>query len=116
MARVGPENCSSPQPHRRGERMSENAMDDDITSIYELLDAIEAVIKAADPAKREALTRTIDAYAESFPEDFFWATGSQAPMLLHHLLNTIDSACRPEAQSKPRPAIRLVDRKPEGNV
>ena len=45
-----------------------------------------------------------------------WATGSQAPMLLHYLLNTIDSACRPEAQSKPRPAIRLVDRKPEGNV
>ena len=29
-------------------------MDDAITSIYELLDAIEAVIKAADPAKREA--------------------------------------------------------------
>jgi hypothetical protein len=72
--------------------------------------AIEAVIKAADPAKREALSRTIDAYAEDFPEDFFWATGSQAPMLLH------DSACRPEAQSKPRPAIRLVDRKPEGNA
>jgi len=96
--------------------MSENAVDDDITTIYELLDAIEAVIKAADPAKREALTRTIDAYAESFPEDFFWATGSQAPMLLHHLLNTIDSACRPEAQSKPRPVIRLVDRKSEGSV
>ena len=51
-------------------------MDDDITSIYQLLDAIEAVIKAADPAKREALTRTIDSYAEDFPEDFFWATGS----------------------------------------
>jgi hypothetical protein len=82
-------------------------MDDDITSIYQLLDAIEAVIKAADPAKREALARTIDAYAEDFPEDFFWATGSQAPMLLHHLFNTIDSACRPEAQSKPRPAIRF---------
>ena len=72
----------------------EDTMNDDITSIYQLLDAIEAVIKAADPAKREALTRTIDAYAEDFPEDFFWATGSQAPMLLHHLLNTIDSACR----------------------
>ena len=56
-------------------------MDDDITSIYQLLDAIEAVIKAADPAKREALARTIEAYAEDFPEDFFWATGSQAPML-----------------------------------
>jgi hypothetical protein len=108
-----------PRPRRMTcpiEPRSENAIDDDITSIYQLLDAIEAVIKAADPAKREALTRTIDVYAEDFPEDFFWATGSQAPMLLHHLLNTIDSACRPEAQSKPRPAIRLVDRKPEGNV
>ena len=36
---------------------------DDITGIYELLDAIEAVIKAADPGKREALARTIDSYA-----------------------------------------------------
>jgi hypothetical protein len=43
-------------------------MDDAITSIYELLDAIEAIIKATDPAKRESLTRTIDAYAEDFPE------------------------------------------------
>jgi hypothetical protein len=42
-------------------------MVDDITSIYQLLDAIEAVIKAADPAKRAALARTIDAYAEDFP-------------------------------------------------
>ena len=33
----------------------------------ELLDAIEAVIKAADLGKREALARTIDAYAEDFP-------------------------------------------------
>ena len=90
-------------------------MDDDITSIYQLLDAIEAVIKAADPAKREALTRTIDAYAEDFPEDFFWATGSQAPMLLHHLFNTIDSACRPEAQSKPRPGWLIASRKATPN-
>ena len=51
-------------------REVENAKDDAITSIYELLDAIEAVIKAADLTKREALTRTIDAYAhrrESIP-------------------------------------------------
>jgi hypothetical protein len=32
------------------------------------------------------------------------------------MLNTIDAACRPDAQSKPRAAIRLVDRKPEGNA
>ncbi len=96
--------------------MSKVVSDDKITGMYELLDAIEAVIKAADPAKREALAQTIDAYSESFPEDFFWAVGAQAPTLLNHMLNAIDSACRPDTQSKPRPAIRLVDRKPEGSA
>jgi len=91
-------------------------MEGKMTGIWELLDAIAAVIAAADPAKREALAHTIDAYEEDFPDDFFWAIGSQAPMLLWHLFTTIDSACRPEAQSKPRPVIRLVDRKPEGNA
>jgi hypothetical protein len=89
---------------------------DDPVGMYELLDAIEAVIKAADPAKREALAQTIDGFAEDFPDDFFWATGYQAPSLLFHIMITIDAACRPEAQSKPRAAIRLVDRKPEGNA
>jgi hypothetical protein len=87
-----------------------------ITGMYELLDAIEAVVKAADPAKRDTLAQTIDAYSEDFPEDFFWAVGGQAPSLLGHLLQTIDSACRPDQQSKPRGVIRLVDRKPEGNA
>jgi hypothetical protein len=89
-------------------------MDDQLTGDYELLEAIEAVIKAADPAKRAELARVIDAYAEDFPDDFFWAVGPQAPTLLNHMLSMIDAACRPEAQSKPRPVIRLVDRKPEG--
>ena len=52
------------------------------TDMYELIDAIEAVIKAADPAKREALASTIDAYHDDFPEDFHWAIGAQAPTLL----------------------------------
>jgi hypothetical protein len=91
-------------------------MDQKITDMYELLDSIDAVIEAADPAKRKALAQTIDAFAEDFPEDFFWAVGPQVPTLLHHLLSMIDAACRPEAQSKPRVAIRLVDRKPEGNA
>ena len=85
------------------------------TSIYDLLDAVEAVIKAADPAKREALAETIDDFAEDFPEDFFWAVGPQSPMFLHHLLAAIDMACRSEG-SKPRAPIRLVDRKPEGSA
>jgi len=88
-----------------------------ITGMYELLAAVEAVIQAADPAKREVLAETIDAYAEGpFGEEFFWATSGQAPTLLHLLLSEIDAACRPESQSKPRAAIRLVDRKPEGSA
>ena len=64
-------------------------------------------------AKR--LAETIDAYSEDFADEFFWATSAQAPALLYHMLNTVDAACRPEAQSKSRPVIRLVDRKPEGS-
>ena len=87
-----------------------------ITGMYELLDAIESVISSADPAKRATLAKTIDAYCEDFPEDFFWARGAQSPVLLYHLMMAIDSASRPDAESKPRPIIRLVDRKPIGNA
>ena len=90
--------------------------DEPIIGIYELLDAIEGVIKASDPAKRQILAQTIDAYAEQFPDEFYWAIGAQAPMMLHELLTMIDAACRPDSQSKPRPVIRLVDRKPEGSA
>jgi hypothetical protein len=85
---------------------------DEPTGMYELVDAIEAVIASSDPAKRAALAKTIDAYSEDFPDDFFWAVGPQAPVLLYMMLCSIDASCRPGAQSKPRPAIRLVDRKP----
>jgi hypothetical protein len=37
----------------RGKALMSN--DDEITGMYEVLDAVETVIKAADPAKREAL-------------------------------------------------------------
>lgn len=94
----------------------ENEMHDNPTGMYELFYAIEGVIKTADPAKREVLAQTIDAYAEDFPEEFFWVIGPQAPTFLHNLFMTIDAACRPEEQSKPRAALRLVDRKPEGNA
>jgi hypothetical protein len=89
--------------------------DEPITGIYELLDAIEAVIVAADPAKRETLAATIDAYADDFPDDFHWAIGPQAPSFLYHLLMTIDGAAREKGESKSR-VIRLVDRKPEGSA
>jgi hypothetical protein len=87
-----------------------------VTGMYEFLDAVEHVIAASDPAKRKLLAETIDAYANDFPEEFFWATGAQAPVLLHNLILAVDWSCRPDAQSKPRPAIRLVDRKPQGTT
>jgi hypothetical protein len=119
--------CRKGRPYQEGQRshLAEGAggnqerggkMNDEPTSAYDLVEALEAVIKASDPARRETLAQTIDAYIEDFPDEFFWAVGAQSPMLLHHLMLAIDAACRPEAQSKPRPAIRLVDRKPEGSA
>lgn len=88
----------------------------EIVGIYELLDAVEAVVKSADLTQRKALAQTIDGYADDFPDEYYWAVGPQAPMFLHHLLTSIDIACRPEAPSKARAANRLADRKPEGNA
>jgi hypothetical protein len=83
---------------------------EEMTGMYELLDALREVIKAADPNKREKLAAVVDACADDFAHDFFWATGAQSPTLLSNLLMTIDASCRPDQQSKPRGVIRLVDR------
>jgi hypothetical protein len=89
--------------------------EDEIIGMYEVLDALEAVIKAADPSKRKQLAETIDGFHDTFPEEFHWAVGPQSPSLLYHLMMAIDSACREEG-SKPRPVLRLIDREPEGNA
>jgi hypothetical protein len=78
----------------------------EIVGIYELFDAVEAVVKSADPAQRKALAQTIDAYADDFPDEFYWAVGPQAPTFLSHLLFSIDTACGPEAQSSPGNMMR----------
>jgi hypothetical protein len=85
-----------------GSKMAE----EEFTGMYELLDALEAALKTADPAKRQALAKTSDAY--------HWAIGARAPTLLYHLFMSIDAACRPDKQSKPRGVIHLADREPEG--
>ncbi len=84
-----------------------------ITGMFEFIDALEAVIKTGDAAKREALAKTIDAYQEDFPHDFHWAIGGQAPTLLHTLMIVIDAACHSDREAV---FVRLVDRKPEGNA
>lgn len=60
------------------------------TGMYELLEAIETAIESAEPAKRKALSDTINAYMNDFPEDYFWAVGPQAPTLLHHVMHSIE--------------------------
>jgi hypothetical protein len=88
----------------------------EIISVYEVLEALRDVIASSDPTKCKTLAKTIDAWANDFPEEFHWATGMQAPVLLHHLLMEIDISCRPDGAAKPRPVIRLVDRKPQGSA
>ena len=92
------------------------AEDDSITGMYEVLDALEQALQASDPTKRQALAKAMDTYHEDFPDDFHWAVGPQSPTLLYHLIMSIDGACRPDTQPKPRSVIRLVDRKSEGNA
>jgi len=62
------------------------------TGMYELLEAIEAAIESAEKSKRDALKRTINAYMEDFPEEYFWAIGPQSPTLLSHIMNAIEPA------------------------
>jgi hypothetical protein len=72
--------------------------------MYDLLEAIEAAIESAEPAKREALAQTINAYMNDFPEDYFWAVGPQSPTLLHHIMHSIEPG--PAASlSKSRPLV-----------
>ncbi len=85
--------------------------DDEPTGMHDIFEAVEAAIVGADPVKREALAKTLDAFAEDSPDAFFWAVGPQAPALLHQLMMTIDVACR----SQPK-ARRLIDRKPAGSA
>ena len=47
--------------------MSKKDDDEPIIGMWELLNAVETVVAASDPAKREALAETIDACADHFP-------------------------------------------------
>jgi hypothetical protein len=43
------------------------------------------MIRTADPARRRTVARAFDGYARSFPANYEWAVGGQAPALLHFL-------------------------------
>jgi hypothetical protein len=94
--------------------MADDDGDDDDVGVYDFYDSLREVIIASDPTKREVLRRTIDAWSKgNDAETFFWAIGPQAPTMLYQLITEIDMSCEPDAASKPRPVIRLVDRKPQ---
>jgi hypothetical protein len=90
--------------------------DNEIVFMHDVLDALEAAISAAPSGKRKALADALDGYHNSYPEDFHWATGAQAPSLLQHLVMVIDWSSRSEEEPKRRSAVRLADRKPQGNA
>ena len=73
----------------------------ELTGMYEVFEAVENVIRAADPALSRRLYDVMNSYGDDFPDEYFWATGPQSPVLLHGLL----FACSPAAPVTERPAV-----------
>ena len=80
--------------------------DDELIGHYEMIDALDAVIKASTPEKRAALRNTIDAWSTgTLGDEFWWATSAQAPALLHNLMIAVDLAAYSDDEEKPRVRI-----------
>jgi hypothetical protein len=78
-----------------------------MTDVVHLCAAIENCLRTADPARRKAVAKAFDGYARSFPQNYEWAIGGQAPALLHFLMGSIEMTCA-EAPSKSKPDLRVV--------
>jgi hypothetical protein len=74
---------------REGEdrQMSDNH---ELTAFHDFAEAVGNAIIRMDPAKRALLEETRIAWIRSFPEDYLWATGPQAPALLYRLIAEIE--------------------------
>lgn len=90
--------------------MSED--EDTIVGMYEVLEALEDLIKTAAPEKKAALAEAIEGYSNSFPDEFYWAVGAQAPTLLSNLMMAIDLSSTANPQTKSTPPIVSADRRP----
>ena len=62
------------------------------TAFHDFAEAVGNAIIGMDPAKRALLEETRVAWIRSFPEDYLWATGPQAPALLYRLMAEIEIA------------------------
>jgi hypothetical protein len=79
-----------------------------MSDVVHLCNAIENMIRTADPARRRAVARAFDAYAENYPGNYAWAQSGQAPALLHFLMGSIEMMCQ-KASSKPKPNLRVIE-------
>ena len=66
-------------------------MTKELTGMYEVFEAVENAIRGSTPELRDSLRKALAGYQEDFPGEYFWATGPQAPVMLHHLM----LACTP---------------------
>lgn len=74
---------------------------------YDVIEAVRATIRAADPEKRKALATAFDRFSHDEPDTFCWAIGPQAPVFMRDLLFAI--YCASEEKTKPRDnVIHLV--------
>ena len=84
------------------------------TDVVDLCAAIECMIRTADPARRRAVARAFDGYAQSFPANYDWAVSGQAPALLHFLMGAIEMTCAEAPSKTPKPNLRIVEMQPTG--
>jgi hypothetical protein len=77
-----------------------------MTDMCAVCDAIEDVIGAADPVKRNAVVRAIDTFARHNPQAYGWIANGMPPAVLTDLMSTIDTACREGAG--PKATLHLI--------
>jgi hypothetical protein len=58
------------------------------------------LVRSASPVQQATLAKVLNAYANEFPEEYFWATGPQAPTLLHNLIFAVTPAVCRDCSSK----------------
>jgi hypothetical protein len=73
------------------------------SSMFDFVHAIDDIIRSADPGKRKVLATKIDRYKKENSPDFLWATGPQAPTLLHNIMLTIEWACQVDIPQSRQP-------------
>jgi hypothetical protein len=81
----------------------------EFTGMFDVLEALENVLRSAELSERREFTRVLKRYAKDCPDEFFWAISAQSPTLLHNMMAAIDLGCQPDARPKARLQIDLSE-------